>query len=312
MVKKGHFDSAGDSLKRTSPGSLERVIYTPPVAYALDIEIISVDELRQRVMEHRFRQAHQINFYLMMLVENGRCQPVVDYTPLKCRKNSLILVCPNQALKFDLISTWEGWIAIFRPEFLAASVHDLGSDFFLGEEMQGLPTCTSLTEKSRLVVSSTFKLMREDTQDRNEQLLTNAMLRFQLKSLILRLVMLSNTKRGAETAAKQTTRFKRFRLLVEEKYAAHHKLSHYSSELGCTVKSLSRATLTASGIGAKEYLAARINLEAKRLLTHTQAPISAISEQLGFDEPTNFVKFFKRNCGLTPNEFRKQHYSIYN
>jgi AraC-like DNA-binding protein len=78
------------------------------------------------------------------------------------------------------------------------------------------------------------------------------------------------------------------------------------------VKSLSRATLTAAGLGAKDYLAARINLEAKRLLTHTQAPISAISEQLGFDETTNFIKFFKRGSGLTPNEFRKQHYSIYN
>ena len=312
MVKNGHFASSGELLKRKSPGSLERVTYTPPVAYALDIEIISVNELRQRVMEHRFRQAHQINFYLMMLVENGRCQPVVDYTPLKCKKNSLILVRPNQALKFDLTSTWEGWIAIFRPEFLASSVNDLGGDFFLGEEMQGLPTCTSLTEKSRPVVSSIIKLMREDTQDKHEQLLTNAMLRFQLKSLILRLLMLSDKMRGAKTAATQTTRFKRFRILVEEKYADHHKLSYYSSQLGCTVKSLSRATLTATGIGAKDYLAARINLEAKRLLTHTQAPISAISEQLGFDEPTNFVKFFKRNCALTPNEFRKQHYSIYN
>ena len=312
MVKKGHFAATGGRLKRLSLSPLEQVTYTPPVAYALDIEIISVEELRQRVMEQRFRQAHQINFYLMMLVENGRCQPVVDYTPIKCNKGSLILVRPNQALKFDLISHWEGWIAIFRPEYLASSVNELGGDFFLGEEMQGLPTFTSLTEKPKQVISSIIKLMREDTQDRNQQLLANAMLRFQLKSLILRLLMLSDKTKGTETAATQTTRFKRFRLLVEKNYATHHKLSHYSSLLGCTVKSLSRATLSAAGLGAKDYLAARINLEAKRLLTHTQAPISAISEQLGFDETTNFIKFFKRGSGLTPNEFRKQHYSIYN
>ncbi len=73
------------------------------------------------------------------------------------------------------------------------------------------------------------------------------------------------------------------------------------------MKSLSRATLGATGIGAKEYLAARINLEAKRLLTHTQMPISAIAEQFGFDEPTNFVRFFNRRSNLAPSEFRRQH-----
>lgn len=311
MVKKGHSSSTLASLKRKSPVSLERVTYTPPMAYALDIEIISVHELRQRVIEHRFRQAHQINFYLVMLVESGRCQTVVDYTPIKCKKASLILVRPNQALMFDLTAQWDGWIMIFRPEYLAASVDDLGSDF-LSEEMQGLPTCTNLHETPKQVVLSILKLMREDTRDINNQRLTNAMLRFQLKSLILRLLKLSNKARGPEINSIQASRFKRFRALVEEKYAVQHKLTHYASHLGCTVKSLSRATLTATGTGAKEYLAARINLEAKRLLTHTQTPIAGISEQLGFDEATNFVKFFKRSSGLAPSEFRKQHYSIYN
>jgi AraC-like DNA-binding protein len=34
--------------------------------------------------------------------------------------------------------------------------------------------------------------------------------------------------------------------------------------------------------------------------------VVAIAEKLGFDEPTNFSKFFKREVGGTPAEFRKR------
>jgi AraC-like DNA-binding protein len=51
-------------------------------------------------------------------------------------------------------------------------------------------------------------------------------------------------------------------------------------------------------------LTQRIVLEAKRLLAHSLAPVAAIGETLGFDEATNFVKFFRRETGLTPGAFR--------
>ncbi len=312
MVKKRQNVSGQTAARRESSGSLARASFAPPQAHALDIEIVSANELRQRIIEQRFRQAHQINFYLMMLVESGRCQPVVDYTPLPEKKGSLLLVRPNQALKLDLSTSWEGWIVIFRPEYLASFGNELGGDFFLVEEMQGLPALTQLNEASRRVMSSLLTLMREDARSNYPQQLTNAMLRFQLKSLLLRVLMLSNKTRAIEPNSTEARRFRRFLALVETSYASQHKLAHYAAQLGCTVKSLSRATLGATGTSAKQYIAARINLEAKRLLTHTQIPISLIAEQLGFDEATNFVKFFKRDCGLAPSEFRNQHYSIYN
>jgi AraC-like DNA-binding protein len=33
-------------------------------------------------------------------------------------------------------------------------------------------------------------------------------------------------------------------------------------------------------------------------------PVAAVGDQLGFDEATNFVKFFRRETGLTPGAFR--------
>jgi AraC-like DNA-binding protein len=37
------------------------------------------------------------------------------------------------------------------------------------------------------------------------------------------------------------------------------------------------------------------------------ALVAAIAEALGFEEATNFVKFFKRETRVTPGAFRRQH-----
>jgi AraC-like DNA-binding protein len=47
-------------------------------------------------------------------------------------------------------------------------------------------------------------------------------------------------------------------------------------------------------------------LEAKRLLAHSLFPVANIGYEIGFSEPTNFVKFFRRETRLTPGAFRSQ------
>ena len=83
-------------------------------------------------------------------------------------------------------------------------------------------------------------------------------------------------------------------------------MADYARLLGCSHRSLSRATLDVAGVPAKAFLAGRIALEAKRLLAHTAAPVSTIADQLGFAEATNFVKFFKRAAGCAPGTFRRR------
>jgi AraC-like DNA-binding protein len=64
--------------------------------------------------------------------------------------------------------------------------------------------------------------------------------------------------------------------------------------------------MEAAGTNAKAFIASRISLEAKRLLVHTDVSVTLIAESLGFSEATNFIKFFKRETGCTPAEFRQQ------
>jgi AraC-like DNA-binding protein len=309
MVNKRHLLNTREKI---SPPALERVVYTPPASYGLDIEVIPFAILRTRILENRFRQAHQINFYLMLLITEGSSTPVVDYRPIECNKGTLLLLSPNQALQFDLHEGCDGWMIIFKAEFLTSSNEDSGVNIFMANAMHGAAAKLNLAADAESIICARMKQMHADTLAAGTKAIKNAMLRFELQALMLRLTMLGEQMAETEPHPAELSRFRRFRKLVEEKFAHQHAVADYAAELGCTVKSLTRATQASVTMGAKEYIADRINLEAKRLLTHTQMPVTIIAEVLGFDEATNFVKFFKRNSGMAPNAFRKLHYSIYN
>jgi AraC-like DNA-binding protein len=74
--------------------------------------------------------------------------------------------------------------------------------------------------------------------------------------------------------------------------------------LGCSERSLTRATREVVGMSAKELVTARLVLEARRRLAHSTTPVARISDDLGFSEATNFVKFFRRETRTTPRAFR--------
>ena len=95
-----------------------------------------------------------------------------------------------------------------------------------------------------------------------------------------------------------------FRDAVERDFAVEHSVAGYASRLGYSVRTLSRATRSATGVSPKELVDARILLEAKRLLAHTDLPIARVGASLGFTDPSNFTAWFTTRERLSPASFR--------
>jgi AraC-like DNA-binding protein len=101
-------------------------------------------------------------------------------------------------------------------------------------------------------------------------------------------------------------RIRQFKQDLERSFRVTRNVGDFAQRLRCSTKTLDRTCRAVSGLSAKETVDARVVLEAKRLLAHTVLTVAAIGEELGFSEPTNFVKFFKARVGLLPGEFRAQ------
>ena len=75
--------------------------------------------------------------------------------------------------------------------------------------------------------------------------------------------------------------------------------------MGITARRLQQAVAESVGKTPKQLIDDRLLLEAKRLLVYTNHSIKEIGFQLGFEEPTNFSRFFRKQAGHSPAEFRK-------
>ena len=79
-----------------------------------------------------------------------------------------------------------------------------------------------------------------------------------------------------------------------------------AQECGYSSKQLSRIFKQHTGKTLYEYIThARIQ-EATALLLDSTQSIQQVSFLMGFENESSFVSFFKRHCGITPGNFRKQ------
>ncbi len=96
----------------------------------------------------------------------------------------------------------------------------------------------------------------------------------------------------------------RFITLVQQNFKKERFLSFYADKLEITPKHLSRTMKSLTGFTAVEWIERFVVLEAKVLLKSTNLPIQQIADELNFPSQSFFGKYFKKNMGMSPKEFR--------
>lgn len=97
----------------------------------------------------------------------------------------------------------------------------------------------------------------------------------------------------------------RFRNLLELEYTHHHDVAFYADRLCVTPKYLSECIKKASNKTAGQWIDIMLIRDAERLLQTTTMTVLEISTALGFDDPSAFGKYFKRQKGFSPRTFRE-------
>jgi AraC-like DNA-binding protein len=207
-------------------------------------------------------------------------------------------------------------MVLFRPEFLVPTL-SASDDPRLILDLERLPDRLTLDGSELDRAAAAILRMRDDAlidassrpgaSSSTDELTANvhALLRYQLYAFVTWLAVVHGQRRTRDPLPSGAVqRFRQFQELVERRFAEWSQLGDYARHLGCTEKSLLRATRTVVGLSAKAFISRRINLEAKRLLAHSDWGVGVIAGRLGFEEATHFSKFFRREVGCTPREFR--------
>jgi len=238
----------------------------------------------------------RLPYHLLALTTAGHGTVEIDFTAQRCRPGTLVWVRPGQALRFS--GTMDATLVAWERELLRA------------EDTVGVPVDDpagpsrwQLAGEDEDAIISEVTQLAVDCDRHSSGRVAAALLRHQLAVLLLRIALLT-TDDKIDPATAEARTFARFRRQLEEGHPHTRRVEDYAVRLGCSVRTLTRASLAVTGRTAKQVVDDRVALEARRLLACTDLSVAEIGRRLGFGEPTNFGRFFHREVGTSPGGFR--------
>jgi AraC family transcriptional activator of pobA len=125
-----------------------------------------------------------------------------------------------------------------------------------------------------------------------------------LTLLLTYLSRLYNEQYESITPSNEKSLLKKYQAAIEENFREIHQVSEYAALLYVSPGHLRDVIKAQSGKPAIAHIQERMVLEARRMLFHTEYSLKEIGFDLGFSDASYFSRFFKRETGLTPAEYR--------
>ncbi|WP_207421150.1 helix-turn-helix domain-containing protein [Desertivirga brevis] len=252
------------------------------------------------------REIEKPDYYLILMVKQVSGSYSIDFIQYSFQPNSIIIISKNQNAQFHFEGDDQQFIALtFMADLVKNSDEKVLKmlSFCIREHYEG--------KQVLKIGDADFKYLEklsEQLYDINvnlpEEIKTASCFHF----LQLILIYCANlySRQSADLVQGYTQVVGDFTTLLESNFRNTQKVNFYTDTLNLTYNSLARYTSNYCNKTPKEIITERLVLEIKRLLAGTKTPIKEISYHLGFDEPTNMVKYFKKFTGITPSEFRQQ------
>lgn len=136
------------------------------------------------------------------------------------------------------------------------------------------------------------------------------MLQMMLKRfLILCTRMYRQQNQISELRTESVNLIREFNFLVEMHFRSKHAVKDYASLLHKSPKTLSNLFASIGSKSPLQLINERIVLEARRMLHYSSKTVTEIAFELGYDDVQAFSRFFRKQVGTSPTDFRQDEHS---
>lgn len=258
-----------------------------------DFKLLRHDPINMPSIPH----AHKHDFYMILIIEQGSGTHTIDFKEHKVSEKMVFFLAPGQAHQWDLAENTSGYQLMFSQKFLTAGSQRL--PFF---NLSAYPVLTLDYNQYQTLILEFEQILREMSTPAQFQ---TELLQTRLQLVLILLKRWYSHSFNLQDTTTDNRLINNFLALLEQHYMTHSEVSFYADELHITPNYLNQICRKKSGITTGDYIRERILLEAKRLLTLTKLDIKEIAYALGFNDTSYFSRFFRKNTGASPQEFRK-------
>ena len=249
---------------------------------------------------------HGHSFYHLVYFTKGGGHHTIDFKRFPVKAGQAYFMIPGQVHSWEFQGETDGYVINFSEAFfrgLLADPHYLDRFGFwhgaTGDNIIALKTEKDRQEAVRIMQ----QIITEKTSNNGFSLDQARLSLLTFFILAARANNTDNNKSGITQPGQ--LRLYNFRKLVDEYYARYKLPKDYAAMLYVTPNHLNALCRDLLGKPAGEVIRDRIILEAKRQLVNANSGIADIAYSLGFTDNSYFTKFFKKQTGFTPEDFKK-------
>ena len=271
----------------------------------LGFELVHLPNLlnpKQFPKDHSPYKPHRIRFFAILMITEGKVTHQLDFKEYTLEKGDCLIISKDQVHAFNPNCNYNGSIVIFTETFLLNHF-----------SKSSIPKISRLynyhlnsPKYSHVKANEKFLQVIKTELESDIDFVKASILGAYLTTYLLKLERFNQQKTINYSFDREYDIFTKFKHEVEKQYSKHRNAKKYAEFLAISYKLLNKVSKRFTGKTAKAYIDDYIVLEAKRFLTYTNMSVKEVSYLCGFDEPTNFSKYFKNIVGITPKKFMQK------
>lgn len=238
--------------------------------------------------------------YVLCVGHKGWIQLLYDNHPDCFEKHTVGVVFPNHSV--SMVSKTDDYLAtliVVDASVLNDPMLQIINQMRYRYESH---PCVKLDRHEYKMITDVVGGMREI---KRLELPESRMLMTRLLEFLLRLLSHYRKSKLNETTANKRVSMQ-FHSDLAQHFRKHHDVGFYAEKAFITPKYFSALVKQETGYNANYWIRVKIITEAKMLLhIRRDLSIQAIADMLGFGEQASFSRYFKRETGLSPTEFRE-------
>lgn len=244
---------------------------------------------------------HRHDFYFILALQNGKGNHEIDFTAFEVQNNAIFIIRPGQVHQLALKASCTGFLAEFDTKFYHPK-DKLANQRLIRAGNKNY--CAFEADRFKKLQDVLVHIFNEYTAKQDGYI---EVIKASLDIFFIEFVRQSskpgNTSKKSSTYAQE--RFEEFIDLTSTHITTHKQISQFADLMNLSTYQLNSITKAIVGKPASELINEQIVLEAKRNLLATTNQVKDIADQLGYEDISYFIRFFKKHTGYSPEAFRK-------
>ena len=269
----------------------------------IDFEFLNLAKLFARlhtIDDHNPNLPHRISFFALLIVTKGIGKHQIDLKEYDIQEGTVLKIAKGQVHAFQKKPTYEGFLIIFTENFVMNYFSKSATNLISHLYNYHLTSPKSINKKNNEIL---IKQINNEIKSKNTYA-QNDIIAASLVLYLLKLERHSSADQATTNNSKQYATFLQFKNLVESNYTKTRNVKDFAVQLFISTKYLNQVVKAFTLNTAKRFIDDFVILEAKREIVSTNKSFKEIAFDIGFDEVTNFTKFFKKNTAFTPSEYK--------